>query len=53
MGNLDPEELWSTYFEDELIMYDATTPLIEHMLDQDYKEYRMNPANSGDTRTEE
>ena len=52
MGNLDPEKLWSTYFEEELVMYDTTTTLIEHMVDQDYKEYRMNPANAGDTRTE-
>jgi hypothetical protein len=33
-------------------MYDATTTLIDHMVDQDYKEYRMDPHNAGDTRSE-
>ena len=38
---LDPEELWSTYFDDEMVMYDSTTTLLEHMIDQDYKEYKI------------
>jgi hypothetical protein len=38
---LDPEELWSTYFDDEMVMYDATTTLLEHMINQDYKEYKI------------
>lgn len=33
VGDLDPEELWSTYFHEELVMYDATTTLLDHMLD--------------------
>lgn len=47
---LDPEELWSTYFDDEMVMYDATTTLLEHMIDQDYKEYKI--QNPTDTRSE-
>lgn len=50
---LDPEELWSTYFDEELVMYDSQTTLIDHMIDQDYKEYKLDPNNNADTRSED
>lgn len=43
----DDEKKWSTYFEKELVMYDENTSLLDHMLQQDIKEYRKNhPADS-------
>lgn len=43
----DDEKKWSTYFDKEMVMYDQTTTLLDHMLQQDIKEYRRNhPADS-------
>lgn len=43
----DEEKKWSTYFDKEMVMYDENTTLLDHMLDQDVKEYRrIHPADS-------
>lgn len=50
-NNVDEEKRWSTYFDKEFVMYDENTTLLDHMLQQDIREYRkFHPA---DTRTDE
>lgn len=46
-GPVTEEEKWSTYFETEMVMYDETETLLDHMLKQDMLEFRrMNPDDS-------
>lgn len=40
-------EKWSDYFDKEMVMYDQNTTLLDHMLQQDIREYRQfHPADS-------
>ena len=47
--NVDPENMWSTYFDEELVMYDHNTSLVDFMIKRDITEYRA--SHPADTRT--
>lgn len=44
------EKMWSTYFDKEPVMYDENTTLLDHMLQQDIREYRN--THPADTRSD-
>ena len=50
-GPVPEEERWSHYFDKEMVMYDDTETLLDHMLKQDMLEYRR--THPADTRTDE
>lgn len=50
-SSVDEEKRWSTYFDKEFVMYDENTTLLDHMLQQDIREYRR--FHPTDTRTDQ